>query len=823
MAEPKRLRPHQIDAYDTMVRHFTSGAPITTPRKGASTTNGELGRVAILGLPTGAGKTTTAWAVFTHLLKVSKTFDRVVVLAPLNIICDGWENTGVLSKYIIMTDDHVDTAKLLFKGNDPSELGIQKVLVSTHAGATSSEKIMASFKKHKGDHAMMSRTLLVIDEAHHLKDSAEDEDFKANSKLRNIVVSCVEAGASLMCLSATPFRSDGGDILPKEWGNVRMHSLSLQEYASYYLDPNNCNGMAYFVPGLDGKSEKDTVHPPCPQKWGVKFHRNILLDAFPHEDRGWWEGYLNPDGATDQEKQMRRMAYRWHVLNYAKTIFIVPMGKGEGGTQYNAEYLKTALIELCAHTNLLGKLPDWCHGEGSRIVIGVGDDGGKSDLSDAMEAEREVLKTPNPKYTASTVDALILYGRGKEGMDWPFCSAVIGAMPRTFPAVGVTIQRLGRALRSKYHMDFTDITSHGEQDIEMLRDYASLEYVLPIFADHGGESKSKKDPERVAIAQLALYLGDPILAHSVIPSSHPPSITGGASRNAAPVKSTNRKPLKSTRPPTAAEAVATFNKVKEEGLADNLDNPLILASAMNALGGDYPSLESFRASLGDGKGPEDTPHDVTSASPHVSPLHQSHGDTPRSMEQNPRQDLGILDLYFDMIDALIREKLMQDPEFYVRCVDDLSNTVSYIIKDVTGAKEIEDLTLKCMQLELKFNAFLSNGDFNANGGISMVYIQMSGHAPCNDAKNFMDWVRANPIRQFNIPYIYTNPDTGAEIRGKISMNYRNWRSCMQAYLGKPPDSESLGGVYGMDLPSSDEQERLVLEEIQKWLDVKHKP
>lgn len=231
--------------------------------------------------------------------------------------------------------------------------------------------------------------VLVLDEAHHAATGKDSK--KLDTEIGKLRDEWHARGGTVLLMTATPFRSDGQDVLP---AGTRTHVRTLAMHAASGHAPNHFQVQTAML----SKVEAHTV-------------AELQGEALSASENAHGESF-------------RDLVDLWERDGRPKAVFIVPAN----GSRRWADRLIAALSKSTPRERILD-------------AVGMGKDVANT-LATALDGERNVTTFADSKY-----DVIVSCKRFDEGTDWPLCSHVYNyGIPSS---LGLILQRFGRATRDK--------------------------------------------------------------------------------------------------------------------------------------------------------------------------------------------------------------------------------------------------------------------------------------------------------------------------------------------------------------------------------------
>ncbi len=364
-----KLRPYQNGQLQYFLRHI--GAPWNDLE-------------FLLSSPTGSGKTLVTQCVVSNLMR--GRIKRCLVITPQRQIEAGFIPSGDFTLGTYMGDLTIRRDEWETKRESTQDVAAflaatntaVKVMVTTHNGVVRWNNNGPFLPDD------LSGILLVVDEAHRAGDeNSLGKDFIAAWKAR---------GGYILYLTATPFRTDGGSVIPDD---VRRQVRTIAEHA-------------------------DGIHAPSDLQVRAEA---IALQATTVNQ---YKGHTQARGS--QEVSCDDIIALMKADNWPKSVVVVP---ATGSVKWASLLEKKLKAE----------------GRRVRNVVGTADDaatwnGEQDDLTLLLNRERAVVD-----YRDSEVDVILACKRFDEGTDWPLCSHLYNiGVPGAFNLI---LQRWGRTMRLK--------------------------------------------------------------------------------------------------------------------------------------------------------------------------------------------------------------------------------------------------------------------------------------------------------------------------------------------------------------------------------------
>lgn len=231
--------------------------------------------------------------------------------------------------------------------------------------------------------------VLVLDEAHHAATGKDSK--KLDTEIGKLRDEWHARGGTVLLMTATPFRSDGQDVLP---AGTRTHVRTLAMHAASGHAPNHFQVQTAML----SKVEAHTV-------------AELQGESLSASENAHGESF-------------RDLVDLWERDGRPKAVFIVPAN----GSRRWADRLIAALSKSTPRERILD-------------AVGMGKDVANT-LATALDGERNVTTFTDSKY-----DVIVSCKRFDEGTDWPLCSHVYNyGIPSS---LGLILQRFGRATRDK--------------------------------------------------------------------------------------------------------------------------------------------------------------------------------------------------------------------------------------------------------------------------------------------------------------------------------------------------------------------------------------
>jgi len=217
-AEPEKclsMRPHQLEIFNNF---YDS-------------------RLSIIGLPSGAGKSATVKFNFTKRLMDNPNL-KILITVPINMI-NSFDPNDLMYPDGIKREWRIDPINDLSR--DGEEFKIDKVIefletkkfpkgIHERIMKCSQAALIGAYKK--ADKISWANTIVIVDEAHHVQGSGEDE--LSSNEIGNVVRSILKNKSKdrwLWFLSATFFRGDGVEILSKtDHEKFKTYFLPMDKY-----------------------------------------------------------------------------------------------------------------------------------------------------------------------------------------------------------------------------------------------------------------------------------------------------------------------------------------------------------------------------------------------------------------------------------------------------------------------------------------------------------------------------------------------------------------------------------------------------------------
>jgi superfamily II DNA or RNA helicase len=355
MTEIKKIRPYQMTRIHNIVDYLDAGF---------------IYHMALIA-GTGGGKTLMSRVIAYTLFKERREarFTRAMILVPQITIEDGFapdqekvylrEGSAPveISKGLVKNLRKVDAKNNGFIDSHINASGRKdedQALLTTHAQ-------IALYQRGQKDPLCedLSHLLLIVDEAHHicLTEEASDED----NQLGQFVKACAERGASVLYLTATPFRTDRNPIFVQ---SPMYDTISIADMAALGYAPSQ------YSYGVTDPFGKDSTLP--------------LKDRVLHA-----------------------MVAKWILDRRPKALFILSSTSGieDGLVAARA----ATLIEILRAYDV-----------NVRIVNAVGTETAITTALRKTLKDERAAKT----WEESQVDVVIACRRFDEGTDWPFCSHI---------------------------------------------------------------------------------------------------------------------------------------------------------------------------------------------------------------------------------------------------------------------------------------------------------------------------------------------------------------------------------------------------------------
>ncbi len=336
----------------------------------------------LLDQPTGSGKTLAIVTIVGRLLSdETRLFRNILIAAPQEQIEESFVHRSYKSVsfpdgQVVLTPDSLFQAAR--RHSNRSIRGIKSYLEQPQPFALVTTHSALSQFHHLPDDC--SAMLLVLDEAHH----------GPAKRLGEFIRKWLERNGRLLLATATPYRSDGKEVLPPKITVLRrtLASHMLEHYAPSHL-------------------ETSIVTIP---KQGTKLTTAQFL------------GDEAPDLAY-VKTIVAEFIQTWERDGRPKTIVRVPPIRG--GANHLIKSLTNAFLKA-----------------GARVLNATGTESDdKNRVLESLRSER------NLTHENSEIDVIIGIQRVVEGTDWPHCSTVYClGLPGSIPTV---VQLMGRATRKK--------------------------------------------------------------------------------------------------------------------------------------------------------------------------------------------------------------------------------------------------------------------------------------------------------------------------------------------------------------------------------------
>jgi len=231
--------------------------------------------------------------------------------------------------------------------------------------------------------------VLVLDEAHHAATGKGEKTLDTEiGKLRD---AWHARGGTVLLMTATPFRTDGQDVLPP---GTRTHVRTLAMHAASGFAPNHFQVQTAMLSKVEAHTAAE-----------------LLGDALPAGEDAYGDSF-------------RELVSLWERDGRPKVVMIVPAKRSRRW----ADRLIEALSTITPRERILD-------------AVGTGADVAEL-LGAALDGERSVERFEDSRY-----DVIVACKRFDEGTDWPLCSHVYNyGIPSS---LGLILQRFGRATRDK--------------------------------------------------------------------------------------------------------------------------------------------------------------------------------------------------------------------------------------------------------------------------------------------------------------------------------------------------------------------------------------
>ena len=269
-------------------------------------------------------------------------------------------------------------------------------------------------------------TLIVIDEAHHCSENPEDE-----TKIGNTMSSVIKMGASIMYMTATPYR--------------------IKDNKPFIILPTNCHCIVRTI----GEQMREHFSPAIEVIYTKMSRDSLIEDGLSTLSSNGDTRFSNE---TVFKEYYKTILKRWIEDNYPKSIIIIPSGDSvEKSIQFQkffeAQIFPSKISKTRKRTN-------------PKVLNAVGLD--KDVIMQEIQSDRE--------RNGQQYDLIIACKRCDEGTDIPSASHIYSiGIPQNLRLIN---QRIGRILRSK-----KDIPEYNTFFDEKWTNLSVVNYFLPLIGE----------------------------------------------------------------------------------------------------------------------------------------------------------------------------------------------------------------------------------------------------------------------------------------------------------------------------------------------------